>query len=1048
MMFARYLRAVTAVVILAAILVGLPMVLSRFGTWPITGVPSIDQVRDLPSTIVSDTAIFGVLTVLAWIAWLLFVASFVSELAGGIAGREATRIPLAGPLQVNARRLVAALLMSVSIAGPFANMASASGTGKVTAPIGLQRPMRVSAPAPEPTMQAADLVQAPLAEGQSLLPGRDDTDPASLPSVTITRGQNAWNLAETHLGDGMRWREIFELNRGLPQPDGRSWVDPQSLEVGWIVRLPIDATGVPEVAPTPGPGPASPTSPQVPSEVTVAPGDSLSEIAGETLGDPGRYPELVERNRDRPQPDGDRLTDPDLIRPGWQISVADASVAAPSPQAPPPSQAAPVQAAPVPAAADTAPGVAAAARAPAAPSGPAHRTTTEAAETPAVEDAGPEPRDLVATRVSAASEPAGQSVAHDTADEADDGDEDERSPLVWPGAGMVAAGVVLALDHRRRRQHRRRQPGERVPVPNETLRGTERVLRGGADPRSAQFVDAAIRRLAVVLAGLEAAPTITGAELAPDGRLTVVFADRCALPPPFVATVDSRRWILDRPDELAMLAPTDPVVAPVPTLVTIATNADGARVLLNLEQLGLTAVVGDRDAAKDLVTTIALELAHNPWSDALTVYAVGLDARFATFDRVTWAPRLSDVLDTLTKFDRTVSTITDDSPFSSAFDARLHHAVADTWNAALVVCVVDPEVDADDLARLAELADGDGLVCAIVAGSDAGATCRLAVSAEGVIVEPGGWEYSISNRIPGEQIDEMFDLVDLAEAEPVPATEDEPADPGTTPGTGLVIETEFQPFALPAPGAADVAVLGPVEVIGAAGPIRWAQSLGEIVYLALHREGASDKQVMEALWPGQAPNGQRLNKYTSQARKNMGDGPNGAPLFPYVTSGRYRLSSHVTCDYDRFTAAVRHARQNPRQARSALAAGLELVRGVPFTTNRPDFYEWTHVEGLFYAVVDEIIDAAHHLAELALEAGDGAQARWAAQTGLKASPISEILWRDLMRIHGAAGDVTGVQRTWTELCRALDEDDPDDYLHPDTVELYQQLTRRVRPARR
>jgi DNA-binding SARP family transcriptional activator len=684
-----------------------------------------------------------------------------------------------------------------------------------------------------------------------------------------------------------------------------------------------------------------------------------------------------------------------------------------------------------------------AASAPAAPPEVTHRTTSDT--TPA------EPGELVATRVSAASQSAEQTVAHDVADEADD--EDDRSALVWPGAGMVAAGVVLALDHRRRRQHRRRQPGERVPIPSEALRGTERVLRGGADPRSAQFVDVAIRRLAVMLAGIEEAPTITGAELAPDGRLTVVFADRCALPPPFKATADSRRWILHRPDELATLAPADPVVAPVPTLVTIATNADGARVLLNLEQLGITAVVGDPEAAKDLVTTIALELAHNPWSDALTVYAVGLDARFATFDRVTWAPRLSDVLDALTSFDRTVSTITEDSPFTSAFDARLHHTVADTWNAALVVCVVDPEVDADDLARLAALADGDGMVCALVAGSDAGARCRLAVSAEGVIVEPGGWEYSISNRIPGAQIDEMFDLVDLAEADPEPAPAPPAAVSGTatdssTPGNALVIETEFQPFALREPGAAEVAVLGPVEVVGTAAPIKWAQSLGEVVYLALHREGASDKQVMEALWPGQPPNGQRLNKYTSQARKNMGDGPNGAPLLPYVTSGRYRLSNHVTCDYDRFSAAVHHARQHPRQARDALAAGLALVRGVPFTTNRPDFYEWTHVEGLFYAVVDEIIDAAHHLAELAIDAGDAAQARWAAQTGLKASPVSEILWRDLMRIHGAAGDVTGVQRTWTELCRALDEDDPDDYLHPDTVELYQQLTRRVRPVRR
>ena len=31
---------------------------------------------------------------------------------------------------------------------------------------------------------------------------------------------NLWDIAEEHLGDGRRWKEIFELNKGRPQPDG------------------------------------------------------------------------------------------------------------------------------------------------------------------------------------------------------------------------------------------------------------------------------------------------------------------------------------------------------------------------------------------------------------------------------------------------------------------------------------------------------------------------------------------------------------------------------------------------------------------------------------------------------------------------------------------------------------------------------------------------------------------------------------------------------------------------------------------------------------
>jgi hypothetical protein len=53
--------------------------------------------------------------------------------------------------------------------------------------------------------------------------------------------------------------------------------------------------------------------------------DTLWGIAERTLGDPLRYNEIYELNKDRIQPDGSRLTDADLIRPGWQMVLpADA----------------------------------------------------------------------------------------------------------------------------------------------------------------------------------------------------------------------------------------------------------------------------------------------------------------------------------------------------------------------------------------------------------------------------------------------------------------------------------------------------------------------------------------------------------------------------------------------------------------------------------------------------------------------------------------------------------------------------------------------------
>ncbi|MFC0530938.1 hypothetical protein [Phytohabitans kaempferiae] len=50
-------------------------------------------------------------------------------------------------------------------------------------------------------------------------------------------------IAAKTLGDGRRYREIFDLNEGRPQPDGGQMVDATTVEPGWILILPADAQG-------------------------------------------------------------------------------------------------------------------------------------------------------------------------------------------------------------------------------------------------------------------------------------------------------------------------------------------------------------------------------------------------------------------------------------------------------------------------------------------------------------------------------------------------------------------------------------------------------------------------------------------------------------------------------------------------------------------------------------------------------------------------------------------------------------------------------------
>ncbi|WP_433534238.1 hypothetical protein ACQPZK_18815 [Micromonospora sp. CA-249363] len=163
--------------------------------------------------------------------------------------------------------------------------------------------------APLFTIRATDRGKAPAVLAAVVIgllltwgPTRDaHAAPAPTPTATATatadkfyvvgdpvdgRREFLFAIAAQTLGDGKRYREIFDLNRGRAQPDGRVMDDPTVLEPGWILLLPADARG-PGVRTGPLPSVAPPSTPPSPG----AP-DSSAEAGPRTDGD-GMSPTLL-----------------------------------------------------------------------------------------------------------------------------------------------------------------------------------------------------------------------------------------------------------------------------------------------------------------------------------------------------------------------------------------------------------------------------------------------------------------------------------------------------------------------------------------------------------------------------------------------------------------------------------------------------------------------------------------------------------------------------------------------------------------------------------
>jgi hypothetical protein len=295
------------------------MALASWVGWPLpTEVPTLSQIGNaLRDTYIPDEFLVKALAVVCWLVWIELVASLLVEGVAYVRGRKAGAVPFAGGLQQGAARLIATVALLGSLLASK-GLSSSGGFGlRALAPPTSQTLVTVVADEP-PAEPAEPLGRAGAAVGAGLAPP---------PTYEVQRRDTLWDVAERHLGDPFRWREIFTLNQGKVQPDGRCLTDPDLIHAGWQLELPDDAGGLaPPAPPTPPASVAPPASP--------APPVSAPDIAGPT--DDGGGMVLLD---DGPDPaivaDAARAEDTEADDDGGMVLLPDDGAPGPAPLPPP-----------------------------------------------------------------------------------------------------------------------------------------------------------------------------------------------------------------------------------------------------------------------------------------------------------------------------------------------------------------------------------------------------------------------------------------------------------------------------------------------------------------------------------------------------------------------------------------------------------------------------------------------------------------------------------------------------------------------------------------
>ncbi|WBC08891.1 LysM peptidoglycan-binding domain-containing protein [Micromonospora sp. WMMA1947] len=249
-----------------------------------------------------------------------------------------------------------------------------------------------------------------------------------------------------------------------------------------------------------------------------------------------------------------------------------------------------------------------------------------------------------------------------------------------------------------------------------------------------------------------------------------------------------------------------------------------------------------------------------------------------------------------------------------------------------------------------------------------------------------------------------------------------------------------------------ISVLGAVAV-EAPGPVpdqrrRFHAEL--IVYLAQRGvRGASAEQLTDALWPDQQVKDASRRVAITRARRWLGETPDGTAWLPEMGADRlYRLESGYLLDWHLFRRLRSRGESRGAGGVKDLRAALELVRGVPldgaeraYAAGARNPFTWLPESDIYPGhLTSAIVDTAHELAGLYLDAGDITGARWAVQQAWLADPErgDDGPWHDILRAAHAEGHTAELRNLLGELMRVREAEVPED-LAPVTYALLREL---------
>ncbi|MFI1725998.1 BTAD domain-containing putative transcriptional regulator [Streptomyces sp. NPDC020489] len=920
--FGDFVKAFLAFVALAVLVVGVPGALAVAVGWPLpSGMPELGW---LQRPITTGTFL-NILTVIVWFAWAQFTACVLVEIKAAVSGIGVPgRVPGAGPSQLLARQLVAALLLVGATAASLTPGLSQLGHS-------LEGNQRGSVAAAEQTpggglfaqqQEQAASTAAALAEQATHAAAHADAGGGSAQTgdtkyyrIQPPEGRHhdsLWEIAERHLGDGRRYKEIFELNKDRVQPDGSKLSEASLIRPGWIMEMPGDARGgdLVEMPETSGGSAAQ----QQLHDYAKAGGDHAGGGSGHAQGG-GTGAGRVSLPEQRPAPD----------RPG-------------------------------------------------------HQQQTQAGSA----------------------------------------EEGFGLPEALVGAPLLAAGLLGALGRRRRQalwqsafgavSGRR---GMEPPTPTGDAANAQDALLVGADPEGVRLLDRSLRGLAASLAAeSRPLPTVYATWLGNNGDLHLQLAQPSGNPPaPWQLGQDPTFWMLARTD--AERYEDVDAAAPYPGLVSLGTM-DDSRLLLNLESVpGLVSLSGSETDRAAVFASVAAELATNGWSDRMTITLVGFGEDLTPLapNRLRHLDGIDDLLETMEAETRQRRGALGAAGHDSVLTGRTGPAQHTRWAPHLVLLAAEPS--ADEAMKLAELAAdagrlGIGYLVGTASGDLPGAAWEMEITGEGKLLAP----------LLGLELDAQLLPVPLQRAVVelfVDSDPDrDPQGPTTTPPFLVDISEQGRP-------AVYARLVGPYEIIGLETPDgdRSALLHEALALLLLHREGVHPRVLSSALWPRGVTDDVR-EALLDRLRTWLGTDPDGSPRLTTDATGRLTLAKSVVSDLDVLRSLYHEATQgrgvDSRVVRGRLLTdALVLVRG-PLLADRPEGrYRW-----LTHEIVDAqlpllVADIGLALSEFHLVKDRAEKAIEALGAALNSAPADERLWHELLRATHATGDAARLQALAADL---------------------------------